>query len=186
MNPDHRVLLKPNVRIYGPIDDKAVLLALDQLEKVLATEDPLIFELSTQGGDADAARRIALEIRLLRECHERDTLFVGKTFVMSAGITIMAAFPRHCRFLTRDTQLLVHERRIDRSVDIDGPMSANIQILTEQLELVKAAERLEKDGFAEFAAGSDMSATDLFERAKGNFYLTAKEALDMRLIEAVI
>lgn len=30
-----------------------------------------------------------------------------------------------------------------------------------------------------------MSATDLLERAKGNFYLAAK-ALDIRLIEAVI
>jgi ATP-dependent protease ClpP protease subunit len=122
----------------------------------------------------------------LREWHGRETLFVGKTFVMSAGITIMAAFPRDGRFLTRDTQLLIHERRIDRSIDLDGPMGANIQILSEQLESVKAAERVEKDGFAEFAAGGDISCEELFERAKSNFYLAAQEALDMRLIEVVI
>ncbi|MBY3180062.1 peptidase S14 [Rhizobium leguminosarum] len=186
MDPDHRFLLKPNVRIYGPIDDKAVWDVLDQIQKVLASDERLVFELSTSGGDADAARRIGLEIRLLREWHERETLFVGKTFVMSAGITIMAAFPRNCRFLTSDTQLLIHERRIDRSVDVDGPMRANIQILSEQLESVKAAERVEKDGFAEFAAHSSISCDELYERAKSNFYLTAQEALEMRLIEAII
>jgi hypothetical protein len=54
----------------------------------------VVLELTTEGGDADGARRMALEIRLCREWHNRDTYFVGKTVVMSAGITIMAAFPR--------------------------------------------------------------------------------------------
>ncbi|WP_222022979.1 hypothetical protein [Rhizobium laguerreae] len=52
--------------------------------------------------------------------------------------------------------------------------------------MVKAAERVEKDGFAEFAAGSNISCDELCERAKSNFYLTAQEALEMRLIEAII
>ncbi|WP_280812031.1 hypothetical protein [Mesorhizobium sp. L48C026A00] len=42
-------------------------------------------EINTNGGDADAARRIALEIRLFRQHSGRNAYCVGKTKVYSAG-----------------------------------------------------------------------------------------------------
>ena len=114
MTSTRSCLFSPNVRVYGTIGEGTVWSVLDQLDKVRRSDAPIVFELTTPGGDPDAARRIGLEIRLCREWHGRETFFVGKTDVMSAGITIMAAFPRDRRFLTRDTQLLVHERRMER------------------------------------------------------------------------
>src|ERR1700712_3785139 len=92
---DHLHLLKePNVRLFGPIGDQSVQDVLGQIRTVLQTDAPVVLELTTEGGDAEGGRRIALEIRLCRKWFGRDTFFVGKTVVMSAGVTIMAAFPK--------------------------------------------------------------------------------------------
>jgi ATP-dependent protease ClpP protease subunit len=180
------LLPNPNLRIYGSINDSTVWYVLDRIEEIRKTDSPLVLELTTQGGDADAATRIALEIRLFRRLCRRETYFVGKTNVMSAGITIMAAFPRRCRCLTDDTTLLIHERRITKTIQLDGPMAANGQILREQLALVETAARVEKSTFAELAEGSTLSPDEILERAKGNFYMTADEALEFGLIASVI
>lgn len=180
-------LFNPNVRLFGPIGHDSFRDFMDQVAKVRQTADaPVVLELSTEGGDADVARRIALELRLCRQWHGRETRFVGKTYVYSAGMTIMAAVPREHRYLTQDTVLLIHERRVDKSVDVRGPMQSNIQILREQLAHMETAERLEKEGFAELAEGSAISVKDLYERATENCYLTAQEALDLKLIAGII
>ena len=179
-------LFEPNVRLYGPIEHETVRDFLQQLQKVRGTDNPLVLELSTEGGDADAARRIALEVRLCRKWYNRPAYFVGKTVVMSAGITIMAAFPRECRFLTDDAVLLIHERRITKTVELKGPIRSNIQIVSELLAQFETAEKLERDGFAELAHESAISADELYTRATKNFYLTAQEALKLRLIAEII
>ncbi|ESY81080.1 hypothetical protein X739_28145 [Mesorhizobium sp. LNHC220B00] len=71
-------------------------------------------ELNTQGRDAMApACRIPLELQLFQHHAGRPSACVGKTNVYSAGITILAAFRKEARYLTRDTVLLVHERRLE-------------------------------------------------------------------------
>jgi ATP-dependent protease ClpP protease subunit len=183
---EHRFLLEPNVRLYGPIDDAAVRDCLKQLESARQSDKPLVFELTTEGGDAEGGRRIALEIRLFRKFHDRETFFIGKTVVMSAGATIMAAFPRTHRYLTEDTVLLIHERRMQKSLELNGPIKGNIQIVREMLAQLETAEQIEWDGFAEFAEGSQLTPQEMYKRATENCYLTAREALDLELIAGVI
>jgi ATP-dependent protease ClpP protease subunit len=180
------LLQDPNLRIYGSIDDSTVWYVLDRLEEIRKTDDPLVLELTTQGGDADAALRIALEIRLFRQLCRREAYFIGKTNVMSAGITIMAAFPCQCRCVTDDTVLLIHERRMMKTIQLDGPMAANGQILREQLALVESAAQVEKTTFADLSEGSTLSAAEILKRAKDNFYMTADEALELGLVASVI
>lgn len=175
----------PNIRLYGPIEDDAVHHFLDQ-QAVLEKDTPLVLELTTLGGDADAAKRIALEIRLCRKWAGRETYFIGKTAVMSAGITIMAAFPRENRYLTADTTLLIHERRIQKTLDLQGPLRAMSQIVREMLAQLENGERLERRAFAELAEGSNIGADDLYRRAMDSCYLTADEALELGLIARVI
>jgi len=183
---DRALLFEPNIRLYGPINDSSVRSFLDQLSEVRKADAPLVLELTTEGGDAEGGRRIALEIRLCRTWNNRRTIFVGKTVVMSAGVTIMAAFPRDYRFLTDDTVLLVHERRIQKTLEVNGPMRANIQIVREMLAQLEVAERIEKDGFAELVQGSRIGLDELYERATKNCYLSAAEALDLSLIAGII
>jgi ATP-dependent protease ClpP protease subunit len=155
------LLQQPNVRLYGPIDRDSVLDCLEQLRGVLRSDKPVVFELTTEGGDAEGARRIALEVRLLRQWHGRETFFVGKTAVMSAGVTIMAAFANRDRFLTADTVLLVHERRLQKTLELNGPVRADLQKVRELLSQLEFAQRIERDGFAEFAAGSRLDVEEL-------------------------
>jgi ATP-dependent protease ClpP protease subunit len=180
------LLMTPNVKLYGPIGDTGVQDCLKQIQTVLQGDKPLVFELTTEGGDAEGGRRIALEIRLAREWHGRETIFIGKTVVMSAGVTIMAAFPRENRYLTRDAVLLIHERRLQKTLELNGPMRADLQIVRETVALLESAQRTEREGFAELAAGSRMSVDELYERALTNCYLTAEEALEKGLVAAIV
>ena len=55
------LLFEPNVRLYGPIGDERVRDCLRQILEVIKGDKPLVLELTTQGGDADGGRRIALK-----------------------------------------------------------------------------------------------------------------------------
>ncbi|HEV2503783.1 MAG TPA: ATP-dependent Clp protease proteolytic subunit [Mesorhizobium sp.] len=183
---DAKLLVGSNVQINGIISDDLFRAFMKQLGEVRTRGDDLILELMTQGGDADTARRIALELRIFRDHSGKNTFVVGKTAVMSAGITIMAAFGRSNRFLTSDTTLLIHERHITRSITLEGPIESCKQIIREEASALDTAERVEREDFEQFIEGSTLSADDLFERAKNNCYLTAQEALELQLIERII
>lgn len=144
--------LHPDVRLLGSIDEAMVQRFLDQ--SVAAQGDkPLVLELSTMGGDAESARRLAEEIALLRQA--REVFFLGKTYVYSAGITVMAAVPASHRFVTPDTILLVHERRLERTVQLSGALRSAIAVARDLLAELEIGQVLERRGFEQLrrAAG---------------------------------
>jgi ATP-dependent protease ClpP protease subunit len=159
---------------------------MECLEKVRADDDDLRMELNTLGGDADVARRIALEIRLFRKHSGRRAWCVGKTNVYSAGVTIFAAFATPNRFLTKDAVLLVHERSMQQTVELSGPTRSNIQIAQGLLETLKTAERLEREGFQQLVEGSNLTLETLYDHALGNWYVSADEALEYGLVSRVL
>jgi ATP-dependent protease ClpP protease subunit len=184
---DQRLLFEPNISLNGSITEETTLpFFLDRLAAVRASGEDLILELNTAGGDADAACRIALEITLFIRHSGRRAFCVGKTVVYSAGVTILAAFPRSCRFLTEDAVLLVHERRLEKSLELSGPIKACIQIVTEQLHMLKTAEKLELEGFRKLTEGSKVGVDDLYDLATRNCYIHAKEALELELVGEVL
>jgi ATP-dependent protease ClpP protease subunit len=180
------LLFEPNISINGLITDDTLAFFLDRLATIRSDGQDMILELNTDGGDADVARRIALEVRLFLRHSGRKACCVGKTKVYSAGVTILAAFPRECRFLTDDAVLLIHERRLDDSVSLKGPLKSCVQIVKEQLEMLETAERLELEGFRELVEGSSLTTDSLYDRATKNFYIHAKEALEAGLIAAIL
>jgi ATP-dependent protease ClpP protease subunit len=181
-----QLLFQPNISINGLITDDTLTFFLGRLETIRSAGEDMIMELNTDGGDADVARRIALEIRLFLRHSGRKACCVGKTKVYSAGVTILAAFPRECRFLTDDAVLLVHERRLDENIALKGPLKSCIQIVKEQLAMLETAERLELDGFRELVGGSSLPTDELYDRATKNCYIHAEEALADGLIGAIV
>ncbi|RWL81268.1 MAG: peptidase S14 [Mesorhizobium sp.] len=181
-----KLLFQPNISINGLIDDETLSFFLGRLETVRKNGQDMIMELNTSGGDADAARRMALEVRLFRRHSGRDAFCVGKTKVYSAGVTIFAAFPRQDRFLTEDAVLLVHERRMETSIALNGPIRSCIQIVREQLALLETSQRLEMEGFRELVEGSSLSADELYRRATENCYINAAEALSLGMIGGIL
>lgn len=183
---EDKLLFQPNISINGLIDDETVSFFLGRLETVRKNGQDMIMELNTSGGDADAARRMALEVRLFRRHSGRDAFCVGKTKVYSAGVTIFAAFPTQDRFLTEDAVLLVHERRMETSIALNGPIRSCIQIVREQLALLETSQRLEMEGFRELVEGSSLSADELYRRATENCYINAAEALSLGMIGGIL
>lgn len=177
----------PKIRLLGTVGEEMVRDYLTQFEKI-STEKKKIFvlELTTYGGKADYGYRIAEEIRLAREYYDKDPIFLGKTFVYSAGITILAAFPRQKRYLTRHTTLLTHERRIEEDVKFLGPLVANIQVAKEILADFENGKRIQNHNFAQLIEGSTVSMEEVLQRAETGWYVTAEEALERKLVEALL
>lgn len=181
-----QLLFEPNVSINGLIDNGTVPFFLSRLQAVRQCGTDLLMELNTDGGNADSARRIALEVRLFYRHSGRNAYCVGKSNVYSAGVTILAAFPKQCRFLTEDGVLLVHERHMEANIELKGPLKSCLHTVREQLALLETAERLEMEGFVQLAEGSLLDSRELSERAKSGWYLHAEEALRLGLIAGIV
>lgn len=179
-------LFAPQVRLDGSVCDDMFRRFRDALAETEAAEDAVVLELTTMGGDADTARRIATDIRLARERSGRELLFFGKAVVYSAGITIMSAFPREHRWLSRGTSLLIHSRSISLTLNLDGPLATERRKLEVAMAQVDEGLRLQAAGFADLIAGSDVTPEELGEKAARNWYLEAEEALARGLVAGVV
>lgn len=176
----------PTVSLHGAVDDSMLAVWLEALTKARTGAGPLVVELDTLGGDAEVGRRMAEDVRLFRERTDRRTLFLGRTTVYSAGITIMAGFPRVDRWLSKDAVLMIHGRKLQKSLSIDGPLRAaraRVAALTAEID---EGLRVERAGFERLVEGSDVTMEELERRTTGDWYLTAEEALDRRLIAGLI
>lgn len=176
--------LKPDIRLFGSVDEPMLQGFFDQAGK-LQGDRPVVLELSTSGGEAESARRLAQEVRMLAQ--GREVFFLGKTYVYSAGITVMAAVPPSRRYLTRDTVLLIHERRMERTVQLSGALRSAIAVTEDLLAELQMGQTLERRGFEELVAGSALAPDALLERVmKKDWYMTADEALDLKLVAGLV
>ena len=86
-------LARPTVRLSGLIDEAAAASFLSQVLPTLDVPGSIVVELFSSGGEAEVGRRLAQEVRLLRQAHGRDMWFLGKTLVASAAVTVMGLCP---------------------------------------------------------------------------------------------
>jgi hypothetical protein len=183
---DHRKLMRPDIRLSGPVDQDMLLSLVEQLGSVLDQAGPIVLEVTTNGGDADVGRRIAQHLRALQEDEKRQCLFLGVTTVFSAGITIMAAVPQGNRYLTKDTALLIHERQTNDDKPLSGPLSAAIVVAQAKVDEIKFGIAAEWKGFSELILGTDITEVELKERISHNWYMSADEALQRRLVAGLV
>ncbi|KQP11829.1 ATP-dependent Clp protease proteolytic subunit [Pseudorhodoferax sp. Leaf267] len=178
--------LQPHIRLYGHVD--AGMLGEFFRQQAQAPQgEPIVFEISTQGGDADIGRRMAQEIRLWRQQRQADLYFLGKSYVYSAGVTVMSAFPVERRFLTDDTVLLVHERKITKTLELQGALRACRALVEDLLAQLESGQAVEDRDFARLVQGSRLSHAALRERVMArDWYLQADEALAHGLVADVI
>lgn len=145
-----------------------------------------MFELSTSGGDAEVGRRIAEELRLW-QASDREVYFLGKTYVFSAGVTIMASIPLSRRFLTKDTELLIHERKMTKQIALDGSLRSCRAKINDVLAEIESGQRLQMEGFAKLVEGSKLTAEEVEKNVlEKDWYLTAEQAMELRLVAGVL
>jgi hypothetical protein len=184
--PPRELLHAPQIRLLGEVAEDMLNTLLGGLADAEGGSGPLAVEVTTLGGDAEIARRMVLELDLARErLKGRRLVFIGKTVVYSAGVTIMSAFPREDRFLSKDAVLLVHTRQLEKTVDLSGPIRASLPLVDAICEQLKLGVKLEEEGFERLIAGSDIGMDELLEKALHNWYLTTDEAQERGLVAGI-
>jgi len=175
------------ISLLGRVDEQMLASLAEQLSAVQEGSDPLTIELTTLGGDAELGRRAMLDIENARErLRPRRLVFLGKTVVYSAGVTLMSGFPRQDRFLTEDAMLLIHCRQLEQDVKLAGPIRASLPLLRAKCHEIETGIELERQAFEKLIDGSKVSMDELLEKALYNWYVPAAEAVELGLVAGIV
>ncbi len=182
---DSLLSTKPGIRLFGNVDESMLSEFLRQQSEADPTR-PVVLELSTSGGHADIGRRINHELGVWQQSGQQ-VHFIGKTFVYSAGVTIMAAIPPVRRCLTADCELLVHERKMKKVLHLEGALRGCRSLVLDALAEIDSGQRLERAGFAQLVEGTGLTLDDVLARVlERDWYLTADEARRLGLVGQVL
>ena len=181
------LLKHPTIRLHGKVDDAMLDKFLEQMTIAVKGSGTILLELTTTGGDAEIGRRIATDVILARERLGLDLVFLGKSVVYSAGISIMSGFPPEKRFVTKDCMLLVHERRLNKTLELKGAMRGMEALVRDTLSEIESALAMERTAFEYLVEGTDVTLDELMSRiSRSDWYLTDAEALEKRLIAGIL
>ncbi len=176
----------PAILLSGPVDHDMYCRFRQQLASAPA-EGLVVVELSTLGGDPEVARMMGEDIRFHSDLEpERRFVFLGKAAIYSAGATFMSFFTRANRYLTRGTRLMIHERRLVKTLEIDGPLTTCLADVEATLNELRGSIEIQNEGFQNLIVGSSVSMEELLRRAPTNWYIEAQEAMALGLVERVI
>jgi ATP-dependent protease ClpP protease subunit len=176
----------PSILLSGTVDYDMYKSFREQLGAIPA-EGLISVELSTLGGDPEVARMMGEDIRFHSEVTpERRIVFLGKAAIYSAGTTFMSFFARANRYLTRGTRLMIHERKLCKTLRLEGPLTTCTASLEAALNEIRTSIAIQNEGFENLIAGSSVTLADVLRKAPSNWYIEASEAQSLGLIEAVL
>jgi len=181
--PDFR---NPAILLSGTVDYDMYNRFRQQLAEA-PKQGLVVVELSTLGGDPEVARMMGEDVRYHSDLEpERHIVFLGKAAIYSAGTTFMSFFSRANRYLTRGTRLMIHERRLVKTLKIDGPLTTCVADVKATLNEIEGSIAIQNEGFENLIRGSDVTMEELLKAAPENWYIEASEAQARGLVEGVI
>jgi hypothetical protein len=176
----------PRIQLAGTVD-YAMYDSFRRQFSMAPTEGLVIIELSTLGGDPEVARMMGEDVRFHSEITPgRRLVFLGKAAIYSAGATFMSFFATPNRYLTRGTRLMIHERKMNKTVEIRGPLTTCLASVRAVLHELEHSIIIQNEGFGNLIRGSQVTMDEVLERAPSNWYLEAQEAKSLGLIHGVI
>jgi ATP-dependent protease ClpP protease subunit len=176
----------PAILLGGPVDYDMYKNFRSQLDSS-KKEGLVVTELSTLGGDPEVARMMGEDIRFHSENSENCRfVFLGKAAIYSAGTTFMSFFSIENRYLTRGTRLMIHERKLDKQLHINGPLTTCVATVTAALHEIEASIAIQNEGFENLVRGSKVAMDEVLRRAPGNWYIEANEAKALGLVAEVL
>src|ERR1700742_4979401 len=181
-----RDFARPSILLAGPVDYAMYEPFRRQLEAT-GSEPLVIVELSTLGGDPEVARMMGEDIRYHSDLHpDRHFVFLGKAAIYSAGTTFMSFFARDNRYLTRGARLMIHERKLNKVLNIDGPLTSCIATVKATLHEIEASIEIQNEGFENLVRGTQVTMEQLLQKAPSNWYIEAQEAKALGLVRDVL
>ena len=106
--------------------------------------------------------------------------------IYSAGTTFMSFFTAENRYLTRGARLMIHERKLDKQLQINGPLTTCVATVTAALHEIEASIAIQNEGFENLIRGSEVTMEEVLSRAPGNWYIEANEAKSLGLVAGVL
>ena len=179
------LLAFPHIQLHGTVDDMMYARFKTQLAEA-PQDGSLVVSITTLGGDPEMGRAMGDDIQLLRDYTGRETLFLGKVAVYSAGATFMSAFPVDSRFLTRGSRIMIHERQMTSTIQLNGPLNTLRYTLEAKLHEIEDSINIQEEGFRDLVKGSKVALDDLKAKAPSNWYIEAEEARDLGLVLDII
>jgi ATP-dependent protease ClpP protease subunit len=176
----------PAIPLYGPVD--TVMYNNFRIELANAPlEGTVVVELSTLGGDPEVARMMGEDIRYHSDLDpNRRFVFLGKAAIYSAGTTFMSFFLPENRYLTRGTRLMIHERKLAKTMNINGPLTTCVAAARSLVHEIEASIQIQNEGFENLIRGSQVTMDEVLKKAPNDWYIEAQEAQQLGLIAAVI
>jgi hypothetical protein len=176
----------PAILLGGPVDYDMYKTFRSQLDGS-KREGLLVTEISTLGGDPEVARMMGEDIRFHSENSPNCRfVFLGKAAIYSAGTTFMSFFSIENRYLTRGTRLMIHERKLDKQLQVSGPLTTCVATVTALLHEIEASIIIQNEGFENLIRGSKVTMDEVLSRAPGNWYIEANEAKSLGLVAKVL
>jgi len=139
------------------------------------THRPILFYISTYGGNADDMFALYDLMRVVRAETEIHTVGLGK--VMSAGVLILAAGTKGKRYIGKNCRVMIH-----------SVMGGNAGSLHDMMNEMDAIENLQQMYIDCLVAETKLTETKLkkmLER-KVNIYLSAEEAVEYGIADHVV
>lgn len=176
----------PAIILSGTVDYAMYNRFRDGLESS-ESQNLVVIALSTLGGDPEVARIMGEDVRLRSELDPgRRFVFLGKAAIYSAGTTFMSFFARDNRYLSRGTRLMIHERKLDKHLHIDGPLTSCVATVQATLNEIEASIAIQNEGFENLVRGSRVTMDELLKRAPHNWYIEAQEAKSLGLVRDIL
>jgi hypothetical protein len=75
----------------------------------------------------------------------------------------MSFFSAGNRYLTRGTRLMIHERKLDKQLQINGPLTTCVATVTAALHEIEASIAIQNEGFENLIRSSKGSEQELLE-----------------------
>jgi len=98
----------------------------------------------------------------------------------------MAGFRREDRWMDRHGVLMIHCRKLTKTLELSNFLKAERPRVEALLAEIDLGIKVQTWGFEELIAGSDVELGELEEKAQENWYLTAEQALQRGLIAGVV
>jgi ATP-dependent protease ClpP protease subunit len=176
----------PAIMLSGEVGYAMYQQFRDQFAAALDNE-LVVIELSTLGGDPEVARMMGEDVRFHSDLQpDKRFVFLGKAAIYSAGTTFMSFFAKPNRYLTRGTRLMIHERKLSKTLQIEGPLTTCVATVQATLNEIRASIEIQNEGFENLILDSQVTMADVLRRAPSNWYIEAQEALELGLVEAVL
>ena len=176
----------PAILLSGPVDYEMYRSFRQGLDQAPA-KGVVAVMLSTLGGDPEVARMMGEDVRFHSDLDpDRHFVFLGKAAIYSAGTTFMSFFAPDNRYLTRGTRLMVHERKLDKKLNIDGPLTSCVATIKATLHEIEASIAIQNEGFENLVRGTRVTMEELLQKAPNNWYIEAQEAKTLGLVRDVL